>query len=140
MISVAPPPTLQEARHAAPPLWQPTVDNLLDLATVASVELRVFGSLAWQWLTGLNYLTARSDLDLLFMSLPAANIPALLTKLAVVAACAPMRIDGEVVRADGNAAHWQELHAATGEVLVKSLNAVSVQGTATFLDKPERCA
>ena len=53
-VSSVPPPLLRDAMRAAPTAWHPTLDRLLAL----DADVRVYGSLAWQTLTGLDYLTA----------------------------------------------------------------------------------
>ena len=122
-----PPPLLSEAAAGAPPAWRGTLAQLV----AAAPGVRVFGSLAWQYLTGLAYLTPASDLDLLWQ-LPASGPAALLDAIAEIAAAAPMRIDGEIVRADGAAANWRET-ASAPEILVKSLHGVSLMPRHTFL-------
>ncbi len=120
-------PTLRDARAAAPPYWQPSLDALLALADRLDLNPRPFGSLLWQTLTGLEYLGGASDLDLLWPV--GAPVPgALLDGLAAVASTAPMRIDGELLLADGTGIHWSELHAAppSGEVLAKSLDRIGL--------------
>lgn len=101
--------TLAEARAAAPATWQPTLDALLAHGAVHGRVPRVFGSLLWQALTGLPYLSASSDLDLLW---PGPVGPAFLAGLADLAAQAPMGLDGEISLADGFAVNWRELQAA----------------------------
>ena len=114
------PPTLRAVRSAAPPDWRPTLDALATLGDRLGLVPRPFGGLLWQALTGLAYLGASSDLDLLWPV--AAPVPgALLDGIAGIAAHAPMRIDGEVLLPDGMGVHWRELHEAPacGEVLAK---------------------
>ena len=101
--------TLAEARAAAPAAWQPALDALLAHGAAHGRVPRVFGGLLWQALTGLPYLSATSDLDLLW---PGPVGPAFLDGLADLAAQAPMRLDGEIGLADGFAVNWRELQAA----------------------------
>ncbi len=124
--SVTPPPLLREAATAAPSAWCDTVTKLAAL----SPEARIFGSLAWQHLTGLPYLSETSDLDVLW-PLPADSRP-LLQAIAAIAADAPMRIDGEFLRPDGSGAHWREL-AASPEILVKHQNGAAMMARHAFL-------
>jgi malonate decarboxylase holo-[acyl-carrier-protein] synthase len=105
----APPPLLAEARLAAPDAWQETITQLLRLDPLT----RCFGGLAWQHLTGLAYLSAGSDLDLLWER--PGDPAALLAGLAAIGEGAPMRIDGEVLGRDGGV-QWREL--ATADPLV----------------------
>ena len=102
------------------------------LASRHGVEARVFGSLAWQKLTGLDYLTACSDLDLL-LPLPRSDLTRLTAELAAIEAAAPMRLDGELVRADGAAVNWREIHAGVPDVLVKSASGSPCSAQNSFL-------
>ena len=104
VAGVRPPPLLAEAAHAAPAGWRDSVGALLRLDS----QTRVYGSLAWQHLTGLPYLSETSDLDLLWQLPSRANVGALLVGIATVARDAPMRIDGEVIGAAGGV-QWREL-------------------------------
>ena len=126
IVSVARPPLLKSADASAPLAWRPTLKRLGELAQRHSVEARVFGSLAWRTLTGLDYLTDRSDLDLLLELRRETDIDRLTADMAVIQADAPVRLDGELMRDDGAAANWRELHAGAAEVLVKSIDAVGL--------------
>ena len=127
ILAVAPPPRLHDARSAAPQAWRATITEILALDDL----VRTYGSLAWTRLTGLAYLSASSDLDLLW-ALPApARLDPFLDKIAAVAARAPMRIDGEIIGAAG-AVHWRELQGG-GEVMVKHPMGVRLMTREAFL-------
>ena len=122
-------PVLGEARAAAPVAWGPTLDALLTLGARHGLVPRPFGGLLWQTVTGLDYLTASSDLDLLW-PLPAAALPpGFLDDLARIAADAPMRLDGEVILPGGVGIQWRELHEAgqTTEILAKSIDRLEMR-------------
>ena len=111
---------LAEARCACPSAWAATLEAVIALGERHGLAPRVFGSLLWQSLTGLPYLSEGSDLDLLWpvrTTIP----PGLLDGLAHIEACAPMRLDGEILFPDGSGVNWRELHAAApgDTVLVK---------------------
>ncbi len=129
IVKLAPPPALINAAPAAPPAWQSWIAALLR----AAPGVGVFGSLAWQHGTGLSYLTHASDLDLLLTHESRDGSEALLRRIAVVAATAPMRIDGELVRDDGAAAHWRELFDGAAEILVKRMEGVGPMARSEFL-------
>ena len=116
---------LAVARSTAPAEWQATVDASLALGAALGLVPRVYGATLWQSLTGLAYLHAASDLDLLWPVADHAAIGPLLDGLARLDATAPMRIDGEVLTSRGGM-NWRELAAARrGEaeiVLIKSLD------------------
>ena len=79
-----PPVLLSDAAPTAPPEWQPIVAALLDLGKAAGTTPRVFGALLWEHATGMPYLTARSDMDLLW-SIPDEPTATLLAEGAVTA-------------------------------------------------------
>ena len=133
VISTVPPPTLSSAGRTAPRAWWPTLDGLDELASQHSVEARVFGSLAWRALTGLDYVTDRSDLDLLLHVHRDTDLHRLAADMARIEAPAPMRLDGELIRDDGAAVNWREFHAGAREILVKTVGGVALLDTRLFL-------
>jgi len=131
--SSARPPLLSAAFLVAPAAWKPTLRTLNHVAARLGVEARVFGSLAWRLLTGLDYLTARSDLDFI-LSLPRpGDFAALMTELDSIDSAAPMRLDGEIVRDDGAGVHWRELHSGARDVLAKTLGRPTLLNSAEFI-------
>jgi len=136
--SVEPPPTLASLRNIAPVKWHTTIDALDAVARRHGVGCHAFGSLAWQGLTGLRYLSDESDLDILF-DLPTASdvsvaLAALLADVAACDAVAPMRIDGEVIRMDGAGVNWRELHARVDDVVVKTASNVVLASPRAFVE------
>jgi len=127
IVEAALPPLLQDVARVVPDDWRPTVTALITL----DPGVRVFGSLAWEHLTGLAYLTTASDLDLLWDLPEPDQVDHLLAGIAAIARCAPMRIDGEI-RAHGGDVNWAEL-TANGEVLVKDTTGVSLIARNAFL-------
>ncbi|AJX31612.1 malonate decarboxylase holo-[acyl-carrier-protein] synthase [Burkholderia oklahomensis] len=156
-------PALADVEHEAPLAWRPTLAGLRALAGAHRVDCRVFGSLAWQTLTGLRYLRDGSDLDIVLMpsrssaSLPgplpvssasasasasfSSSVPlqreaiaSFLSALAELDAHAPMRIDGELLRADGAGVNWRELHAGEHEVAMKTATGVELCAPGAFLE------
>ena len=89
--------------------------------------------MAWQALTGLDYLTDRSDLDLLLYVHRETNLRRLATDVAEIDASAPMRIDGEFIRYDGAAVNWREFHVGGRDILVKTIDRVAVFDRSFFL-------
>lgn len=125
-----PPPLLFSAAASAPPAWRPTLTRLVALDR----SVRVFGALAWQALTGLDYLSPTSDLDLLWPWPPGDRLDDLLAAIAAIEAQAPMGLDGELVRPDGAAVNWRELASTAPEVLVKRLDSVTLQSRRALLE------
>ncbi|KVE29346.1 phosphoribosyl-dephospho-CoA transferase [Burkholderia singularis] len=63
-----------------------------------------------------------------------AAIAALVAALADLDTRAPMRIDGELLRADGAGVNWRELHARAREVAVKTADGVVLCAPDVFLE------
>jgi len=133
ILRTASPPPLGLVNGWAPTPWRPTMDRIVALSARHSVEARLFGSLAWRALTGLNYLTDRSDLDLLLHVNADTDIRGFVTELARIETLAPMRLDGELIRRDGAAVNWREVHTGAGEVLVKSPKQTKLMEASLFL-------
>jgi phosphoribosyl-dephospho-CoA transferase len=134
LASIRPPPALDATIDVAPAAWQPALSDLHALGERCGAPGRVFGSLAWQALTGLAYLSATSDLDVLFPLPRAGRVAVLLDGIAAIDARAPMRVDGELVRDDGAGVHWRELHARLPEVAVKTAGDVALCAADDFLE------
>ena len=132
IVSTAPPPELIACSGVAPLRWRRTLSKVASLASRHSMQPRIFGSLAWRMLTGLDYLTDGSDLDLLLPVSRGSDLVRLTAELAAIEAGAPMRLDGELVRDDGAGVNWRELHAGVSEVLLKTSSGVTLQ-KANFL-------
>ncbi len=133
IVARAPPLELRAAISVAPEPWRHTLEELASLASRRGVEARIFGSLAWRALTGLDYLSAGSDLDFLLPLPRKCDLTRLTTDLAAIEAAAPMRLDGELVRDDGASVNWRELHTGEREVLVKTTGGVTLMDANHFL-------
>ncbi|NYZ12546.1 malonate decarboxylase holo-[acyl-carrier-protein] synthase [Azospirillum sp. RWY-5-1] len=124
-----PPPRLADALGAAPDRWSRPLAELAD----ALPEARVYGSLAWEWLTGEGYLRPGSDLDL---SVPVAGRAALDRALAVLGervAWADPRLDGELELPGGDGVAWRELLTDAPRLLVKGGTDATLRPRAALL-------
>lgn len=135
IVSIARPPVLSSTIPFAPATWWPTLFHLARLASRHSAEARVFGSLAWQTVTRLDYLTPSSDIDLLLSVTRDTDLLGFARDLARTEATAPMRLDGEFVRCDGAAVNWREFLAGQQEVLVKTVAGISLVKSLAFLSE-----
>lgn len=133
VVATHPPPLLKDARTVAPADWTESIERVLASTVRQTGPVRVFGSLAWQWLTALPYLSATSDLDLLLACAAQEDVDNLTAELADIEATAPMRIDGELVHPDGAAVNWRELHSGTADILVKTMTGVTMVRRTFFL-------
>lgn len=134
IVATSGPPLLEVATRFAPHAWRSTLETLDELAASHFAVARVFGSLAWQSLTSLPYLTEHSDLDLLLYIDRRTDVRRLTRDLAGLESRAPFRIDGELMRADGAAASWHELHAGGREILVKTPHSIMLVPTERFVN------
>lgn len=135
IASTSPPPAMGAALEAAPASWRPAMGRLIELAQAAGGEARIYGSMAWRLLTGLEYLTARSDLDVLLPLPPAGEVRRLTDGIAAIERAAPMNLDGELVRSDGAGVNWRELHEGAAQVLVKTAGEAVLLDTTSFLGR-----
>ncbi len=102
-----------------PPVWQG------DIFQAPGFSVRLFGSHAWQALTGLDYVTADSDLDLLLDISSLAEWEALLARGLDFPA--HPRVDLEVVFRGDASFNWREYLAPSSDILVKSNRSVWLQ-------------
>jgi phosphoribosyl-dephospho-CoA transferase len=103
-----PPLRLADAIAHALVEWQPALAELDAAAIHIDLELRVFGSLAWQALSGLHYLTPQSDIDLLWHPLSHTQLQQGIALLARWEQSSGLRADGEVLFGASNAVSWRE--------------------------------
>ena len=127
---------LCDAARTAPTEWQPIIGALLDVGDAVEIAPRVFGALLWQYTTGLPYLSARSDLDLLWSISDERTALSLVEKLLHLDAESPVRLDGELELPDGAGVNWRELaqsFAGPGDdLLVKTMDGVEVRTRAAL--------
>lgn len=103
---VLPPLDLAAAAIAIPDTLSARYQSLVADAAERGLPLRVFGSVALQALTGEPYVTAASDIDLLFQPGSREEMRRGLALLDAHAAGLPL--DGEIVFPSGDAVAWKE--------------------------------
>ncbi len=129
-VTALPPVLLRDAALAAPAAWQPAIAALVEFGARAGMAPCVFGALLWEHVTGLSYLSAGSDLDLLWQ-VPDEAAAGLLTRaLLHLDALGPARLDGELVLPDGAGVNWRELAQAGSpatKILAKTMDGVEAR-------------
>jgi phosphoribosyl-dephospho-CoA transferase len=116
---------LEAVKHAVPAGWQLPFARLRKAS--AGLDLRVFGSLALQALTGQAYLRESSDIDLLFRPRSTSELDA--GTLLLASFLGELPLDGEIVFPSGQAVAWKEWFTArahTERVLIKSQASVKL--------------
>ncbi|AIY42175.1 Phosphoribosyl-dephospho-CoA transferase [Collimonas arenae] len=134
------PLTLEKALAHMPPGWSGPLHAFAGDCLHSGIVLRVYGSWAWQILTQQNYVTASSDIDLLFTPRSEPEFSRGMALLAQHAARLPL--DGEVIFPDGQAVAWKEcwqaLHASSQpRVLVKTETIVQLTPLARLMSSLE---
>jgi phosphoribosyl-dephospho-CoA transferase len=147
---LAPPLLLADALPSAPPAWRAPLAELEEEARGAGISLAVYGSLAWQHLSGHAYLHAHSDVDLLIRPASAAALHRALALLGSRAELEPNRpaegrsssgplvrgllprLDGEILFG-GAAVAWRELWAGPERILFKEGDAVGLLPRAALI-------
>lgn len=123
-------PLLQEALPELPRSARAALQDLAAELAGLGVRARAYGSVGWQRVTGLPYLHERSDLDLWLAVDEAEQADA---AAAALQRCAPtgLRLDGELMFADGSAVAWREWtawrHGAYRTLLVKRLHGAALE-------------
>lgn len=139
-VTELPPVLLCDAARSAPVKWQPIISALLDLGEAIKIPPRVFGALLWEHTTGLPYLSAQSDLDLLWLTSEELGAHSLVERLRQLDAESPVRLDGELQLPDGAGVNWRELAQNNdderSQVLVKTMDGVEVRSKAGLFHTP----
>ena len=118
------------ALNLLPVSTRPAWRNLCCSLKAAGTNARVYGSYGWQLLSGLGYVHAKSDFDLLLAVQDRDQADALVALLQAEAPTA-LRVDGELLFPDGAAVAWREYASwragLTRELLVKKLDSVALE-------------
>ncbi|MFZ6845774.1 malonate decarboxylase holo-[acyl-carrier-protein] synthase [Undibacterium sp. RuTC16W] len=137
--------SLHDIIETAPQEWQQALSHFSSLANLACLpatlktsspplDMRVFGSAALQRLTGLSYVTARSDIDLLFSPKNLNELEQGLSLLTSFSTLLPL--DGEILFPQQQAVSWREWQLATASqarVLVKTMHTVYLASTTSLI-------
>ena len=127
IAAYAPPLALDEIVRRSDRSLAQTLAPLAQAAAHARIVLRVFGSVAWQAETGLDYLRSDSDVDLLAAPRTRAELRSTLALFERAQRGIARRLDGEIVFPDGNAVAWREwAQIANARVLAKGLARVAL--------------
>lgn len=120
--------------------WRPALSSLQNRSTDAAIELRVFGSVAWQALTGLRYVTSSSDLDVLWKPGSRSQLARGMSLLASWERASGIRLDGEILFGGDSAValrEWRVRHRSA-RVLVKTLFGATLQRPVSLLAQLDR--
>ncbi|MDY7574866.1 malonate decarboxylase holo-[acyl-carrier-protein] synthase [Actimicrobium sp. CCI2.3] len=118
----------------APERWRAALRLLADEVGRDALTFGFYGSLALQALTGQAYVTATSDIDLLFSPTTPAQLEQGIALLQRHAQALPL--DGEILFPSGQAVAWKEWVQASGNgsrVLVKEIDGVHLLTMAALL-------
>ncbi|MPY88703.1 MAG: malonate decarboxylase holo-[acyl-carrier-protein] synthase [Luteitalea sp.] len=124
--SVDPPPRLRAVIGCAPADWRQGLTRLEQEAQLKGLSFHTFGSLAWQFLTTMSYITARSDIDLLLYPRTEAALEDGVALLRTWQASQEVHADGEIVLPDGRAVAWREWDQRASLVLTKGPDGVAL--------------
>ena len=105
---VAPPPALESVIASLPATWKAPTSRLCRAGAEIGVEFQVFGSAAWQAITSLPYVTATSDLDLLWRPATRSQLDEGVRLVQTWEREAGVRADGEIVFGQDFAVAWRE--------------------------------
>jgi phosphoribosyl-dephospho-CoA transferase len=119
VISVESPPKLEDCLSSAPASYQESLNSLHDKLNIAGISANIIGSLGWEKITGLSYLTDKSDLDLLFIVNSKSEFSKINDILSEWHPNAKGKYDIEIMLSNGNGFLWKEYRQSSGNMLVK---------------------
>jgi len=138
IAEVRPPLSITACLPQLPAEYAAPLRELARRAAACSAGLGVFGSLAWESLSGEAYRHAASDIDLICDVATSEQLESILSALQEAAAALPCRLDGEIRFPDGNAVAWREvaggLKAPAATVLAKGPHVVCLLPLQQLLD------
>ncbi len=115
---------LSQAYNSVERRCQELIQHIITICEQTNVSPCVYGSALWQTISGNEYMTESSDLDVLFVCNETSNMHLLFDLLQACERSKP-RLDGELFAPSGWAAAWREVTSAVktgglGTVLAKS--------------------
>jgi phosphoribosyl-dephospho-CoA transferase len=125
-VRIAPALAVEKVLGVLPARDRRTLARLAELAQALGIAVGVYGSTAWECLSGERYRRCDSDVDLICDVSRRDALSPWLRAMESAARDMDDHLDGEIRFPDGQAVAWRELARATdGErVLVKSLHNV----------------
>ena len=130
IAEVRPPLAVRQCLAGLPAAQASALSVLAGRIEAGGGRLGVYGSLAWETLSGEAYRHAASDIDLICDVADLAQYEIAVDALRRAVAAFPGRLDGELRLPDGLAVAWQEILALGGRsartVLVKGEQAVAL--------------
>ncbi|WP_460874749.1 malonate decarboxylase holo-[acyl-carrier-protein] synthase [Paralcaligenes ginsengisoli] len=131
-----PPLAIDAIIATAPAPWRHQLQLLAGQAVQRGLVFKVYGSIAWQALTAVSYVTASSDIDMLFSPTTRTQLEDGLALLEHHAGILPL--DGETLFPSGQAVAWKEWVQAircgiNSRVLVKENSSVHLTTTSALL-------
>lgn len=113
--------------------WQKSLSALIDSFDNLALDIYVFGSVMWQYITKQQYIHPKSDIDLLWKPKTREELDQGLSILKVWMKKYSLKIDGEVILPCKNACSWKELLNDDEVVLVKNLHNIYLEKKEVFL-------
>ena len=132
---VEPPLRLEAVVDAAPAGWRAALRDLGERGELVSTHFHVYGSLAWQAISGDSHIGPASDIDLLWSATSPRQVDQVVTLLLRWEAETGLRADGEALLPHGGGVSWRECAARPERVLVKEADRVSLQRLADCFDR-----
>lgn len=130
---------LSSVVETAPECWREQLRNLIRDALQQQIKFRVYGSLAWQYLTGQPYMSEQTAIEILFIPRTTEQLIAGMRLLTHHAKTMPLA--GEMTFPSGHAVAWKEWTYFPSEttpsddirVLVKHVEQVRVMSQRALL-------
>lgn len=137
--ALTPPLTLTHCVNTCTAAVAAPLKNLLLQCESHNIAVSVYGSLAWEMLSGITYRHKRSDIDLVCDIARASQLAPCIEALRRARQAVPCALDGEIRFAGGPAVNWKELAQAllqpTMRVVVKENTGVALLSLTQLLSR-----
>jgi phosphoribosyl-dephospho-CoA transferase len=114
--------------------WRLPLQELIDSFFAFNVDLFVFGSSMWEYIIGKQYMTEKSDVDLLWKPTNYYQLDKGLKTLKEWMGKYSLKIDGEVEFLCESACSWKELMNDDNNIIIKRLDKVSLELKVDFIN------
>lgn len=114
--------------------WQKPLLELIESFLTLGLDIFIFGSALWQYLTNEKYMRYESDIDLLWKPKKLEDLEKGLLILKKWMKNYSLKIDGEVILPCQNACSWKELLNDDKNILVKNLHNVYLESKENFVN------
>ncbi|MGH8842382.1 MAG: malonate decarboxylase holo-[acyl-carrier-protein] synthase [Advenella sp.] len=130
---IASPLTLAHCVNTCTAAVAAPLKRLLQQCESHDIAVSVYGSLAWEMLSGTTYRHSQSDIDLVCDIAHAPQLAPCIEALQQAQQALPCSLDGEIRFGDGPAVNWKELAQALSQPTQPTMRVIAKENTSVAL-------